>query len=44
MPLNDREHGELVTWMGKRGFNDFLLLINARRRGDHIEAQTQMTR
>ena len=32
-PLNPREHAALVKWMAQFDFEDFLLLINARRQG-----------
>ena len=32
-PLNPREHMALVKWMSQFEFQDFLLLINARRQG-----------
>jgi hypothetical protein len=32
-PLNPKEHAALVKWMSQFEFNDFLLLINARRQG-----------
>jgi hypothetical protein len=32
-PLNAREHAALLKWMWQFGFEDFLLLINARRQG-----------
>jgi hypothetical protein len=32
-PLNGREHAALVKWMSQFEFEDFLLLINARRQG-----------
>lgn len=35
-PLNGRQHAALVTWMSQFEFKDFLLLINARRRGHVI--------
>jgi hypothetical protein len=31
-PLNPKEHAALVNWMSQFGFEDFLLLINARRK------------
>jgi hypothetical protein len=34
-PLNGKQHAALVTWMAQFEFKDFLLLINARRKG-HI--------
>ena len=34
-PLNGKQHAALVAWMAQFKFKDFLLLINARRRG-HI--------
>jgi hypothetical protein len=34
-PLNGKQHAALITWMSRFEFKDFLLLINARRRG-HI--------
>jgi hypothetical protein len=32
-PLNAREHAALLKWMSQFAFEDFLLLINARRQG-----------
>jgi hypothetical protein len=32
-PLNAREHAALLKWMSQFEFNDFMLLINARRQG-----------
>lgn len=32
-PLNPKEHAALVKWMSQFEFKDFLLLINARRKG-----------
>jgi hypothetical protein len=36
VPLNRREHCQLVGWMAQQQFQDFLLLFNARRRGSTI--------
>jgi hypothetical protein len=33
MPLNPKEHAALLKWMSQFEFEDFLLLINARRQG-----------
>jgi hypothetical protein len=32
-PLNPKEHATLLKWMSQFEFEDFLLLINARRQG-----------
>jgi hypothetical protein len=32
-PLNPKEHAALLRWMSKFEFEDFVLLINARRQG-----------
>jgi hypothetical protein len=32
-PLNGREHAALVKWMRRLQFQDFLFLVNARRKG-----------
>jgi hypothetical protein len=32
-PLNPREHAALLKWMSKFEFQDFLVLVNARRKG-----------
>jgi hypothetical protein len=39
-PLNGRQHAALVKWMSRFEFKDFLLLINARRRGHVISIHT----
>jgi hypothetical protein len=35
-PLNPREHGELVSWMDRYRFEDFVLLQGCRRYGKEI--------
>jgi hypothetical protein len=32
-PLNPKEHAALLKWMSKFEFQDFLVLVNARRKG-----------
>lgn len=44
VPLNDPQHYELVSWMRKREFSDFMLLANARRRSAKIEPSTKLRR
>jgi hypothetical protein len=41
-PLNGRQHAALVEWMSKLEFGDFLLLINARRRGHVISLKKEV--
>jgi hypothetical protein len=38
VPLNRREHVELVEWMGRFEFQEYLFLFNVRRRGATIVA------
>jgi hypothetical protein len=44
VPLNPREHFELVRWMVQFEFTDHLLLFNARRRGVSIELSNKVLR
>jgi hypothetical protein len=39
-PLNRKQHAALVKWMSQFEFKDFLLLINARRRGHMISIKS----
>jgi hypothetical protein len=41
LPLNGKQHAALVRWMSKLEFKDFLLLINARRRGHVISIKRE---
>jgi hypothetical protein len=40
-PLNPREHAALVKWMSQFEFKDFLLLVNARRKGSKVTLRGQ---
>jgi hypothetical protein len=40
-PLNPREHAALVKWMSQFEFNDFLFLVNARRKASEISLRNQ---
>jgi hypothetical protein len=40
-PLNPREHAGLVKWMSQFEFNDFLFLVNARRKASKITLRGQ---
>jgi hypothetical protein len=40
-PLNPREHAALVKWMSQFEFNDFLFLVNARRKASKITLRGQ---
>jgi hypothetical protein len=44
VPLNPREHFELIRWMDQYEFSDHLFLFNARRRGETIEFSNKATR
>lgn len=41
VPLNPTEHCELVRWMHRYGFSDYVFLYNARRHGSTIALLTQ---
>jgi hypothetical protein len=44
VPLNPPEHFELVRWMARQEFSDYLFLFNVRRRGASLQRSSKAAR